>query len=91
MSQLCLIFPAARKTDPKTSHEAAIKARAIAPSHRNRIMHALKSGPLTIYGIAQATGLDHVSIARRMKELERLGLAATTGVIMDGCRQWAAL
>ncbi len=34
---LCLVVPLARRTDPATSHAAANKAAAIAPSQRNII------------------------------------------------------
>lgn len=66
------ITPRARQSDPTTSHIAAASMAGIAVSHADRILAALElSGPQTIYELADRTGLDHVGVARRMKDLER--------------------
>ena len=94
MQQLCLIvpLPLARRRDPQTSHAAASRAASVAPSHRNIILAALRDrGPLTVYGIEAATGIPAHKAGKRMKELERLGLAAPTGNEIEGCRTWLAL
>ena len=77
----------ARAGDPQTSHDAAERAAAFGVNHRNRIMAALDA-PGTIKELAERCGLDHVAVARRMKECERLGLAAPSADRRDGCRVW---
>jgi DNA-binding transcriptional ArsR family regulator len=72
--------PAARRTDPATSHAAARSARALAADHHARILDALRRhGRLGKDGIARATGLSGVAVARRLPELERAGLVTPTG------------
>lgn len=80
-------MPMARRRDPETSHEAAKRAASFADGHRTRILAALE-GALTIKELAQRTGLDHVAIARRMPELQRMGLAQPTDTRRAGCRAW---
>lgn len=89
MEQIGIDFsPRARASDPETSHEAAARAAGFAVSHRNRIYAALEQ-PGTIKEIARRLGdLDHVAVARRMKELQELGLARPTENRRDGCRVW---
>ena len=91
--QLTLILPMPRyrKTDPYTSKQAANKAASIAPSQRNIIADALRDGPATVRELERRTGLMAHAIGKRMIELERLGLAAPTGVERDGMREWLAL
>lgn len=87
--QLALIlpFPQARATDPHTSKEAARRAATFANNHRDRI-HAALDTPANIYEIAERTGLDHVAVARRMAEMQRMGLVERTGVTRDGGKEW---
>lgn len=89
MNQLCLVLPmpTARKRDPETSREAARKAATFANNHRDRI-HAALVTPGTIFDIAKRTGLDHVAVARRMVELQRMGLVERTGITRDGGKEW---
>lgn len=92
MSQLAIEFHA-RRTDPSTSHKAAATVGKFAGEHHALILEALRChGAMTIYGIAGRTHLDHVAVARRMKELE-----GTHQVIVVGekrgpsgrmCRVW---
>ena len=58
----------ARSTDLPTSHAAAASAVRFARDHEARILAALVR-PMTCYEIAEATGLDHVAVARRMRKL----------------------
>lgn len=60
----------ARNSDPIQSHDAADRARQFAPSHRERILSALKKhGPRTAHELERITGLSVVQIDRRMHEL----------------------
>lgn len=61
--------PAARRTDPPTSHEAAAAARSFASNHRQRILDALAAGPASKTQLASRTGIDGVAVARRTAEL----------------------
>jgi hypothetical protein len=86
------IIPRARNNDALTSHEAAFHALTFAKHYRARIL-AVLIRPMTIYDIAEQTGLDHVQIARRMPELQTMGLARPTGATERGrtggmCRLW---
>jgi predicted transcriptional regulator len=72
-------LPAARCTDPDTSFEAAEAAQAFAHRHCTLIMQALRQGPAGKSQIAKRCGLDGVSVARRLSELERAGLIQPTG------------
>jgi hypothetical protein len=72
--------PKARRTDPVTSHEAAEFAEASGTiGHQQEIVEALvrKHPGNTSAELAwseDAKGLDRYAIARRLPELERLGL-----------------
>lgn len=91
--QLGLVFepaqpaPRARRRDPSTSHTAAKRVSGVAINHRNVIMAALAT-PGTIYDIGARCGMSHVQVARRLPELEEMGLAAPTEEKRDGCRVW---
>jgi hypothetical protein len=64
--------PKARTSDPATSHVAADSMRDIALTHAEKIHASLTvSGDQTIYELEKSTGIEHVAIARRMKDLER--------------------
>lgn len=65
----------ARNSDPIQCHEAADRARRFAPSHRDRILAALKQhGPRTAHELERLTGLSVVQIDRRRIELVSMGL-----------------
>ena len=86
--------PRARNTDPDTSHYTAERAGSLAAQHYDAIKRALATGPGTIYQLADITGLSHVQVARRLPELEKFGLAETTGETRSSpsgrpCRVWA--
>lgn len=80
--QLGLEFDAkklSRRADPATSHAAGEDTKAFRARHVATIWNALKEhGPMTKDEIADVTKLDHVAVARRMKELEERKLARRT-------------
>jgi predicted ArsR family transcriptional regulator len=96
MMQLSIFTtPAARRTDPATSHAAARSAHALAADHNARILAALRQwGAMGKDGIAHRTGLSGVAVARRLTELERTGLVMLTGRTVESDtgrqeREWA--
>lgn len=74
-------LPAARHTDPATSHAAARKAARFAASHSQRILEALKTGAGTVDEIAACIGLQSQQVNKRLPELERMGLAYPTDML----------
>lgn len=73
-------FFRARESDPLTSHKAAEAIKEVAPQHMELIYNCLlEHGPLGKDGIANRTGLDPNQVARRLPELQKLGVVATTG------------
>lgn len=72
--------PRARKSNPATSHEAAISAKELQAQHCRTIVGALKRyGPSGVDRIAALTRLTSYQCSKRMAELERAGLAKLTG------------
>lgn len=85
----------ARRTDPESSHAAALKAARFADSHAGRILAALEvicTG--TAEEIARQAGLTVVQVDRRAVELQRAGriayLTYDSGkhLLRDGYRVW---
>lgn len=65
--------PAARTTDPETSHEAAdfVRETGTKAAHQQLIVDAVRRMPgLTVIEIGVQVGLSHVKVGKRMKELE---------------------
>jgi predicted ArsR family transcriptional regulator len=93
---LTLDEPRARSFDASTSHAAASAARSLQAQHADQILACLrKHGAMGKDGIAARTKLDGVQVCRRLVELERAGLAATTGKTVPSTsgraeREWAA-
>jgi hypothetical protein len=87
----------ARRKDPDTSKAAAAQAESLAADHQAKILGSLLvQGDGTIYEIGARTGLDHVAVARRLPELQELGVARPTGEKRLGpngrqCRVWRGL
>jgi predicted ArsR family transcriptional regulator len=90
-------FPAARRTDPTTSHQAAASARELREQHHSVILAALRAhGPAGKDRIAALTRLTGVQICRRLIELQRDGLIQPTGrTVLSTAgrneREWEAL
>ena len=73
-------FPRVRKTDPVTSFQAAESIRPVAPKHYSVIADCLQTyGPLGKDGISAMTNLDSNQVARRLNEMNKLGLIKLTG------------
>ena len=73
------ITPLARNSDPITSHAAADQAQAMRHAHHTAILGALRTGAMGKDDIAHFTALTGVQIARRLPELQKLGLVRPTG------------
>jgi transcription initiation factor IIE alpha subunit len=89
------IFGRARNSDPVTSHMAANQVTT--PTKHFQIIHLalIEHGAMGKDQIAAKTGLDPNAVARRLPELQRLGLAATTGKLVESKagrkeREWKA-
>ena len=74
--------PAARRSDPATSHQAAESAKELAARHHKIILEALRRGPAGKDRIAALTQLTGTQVARRTCELQRQGLIEPTGVVV---------
>lgn len=84
----------ARATDPDTSHEAAALAVQFITRQQALIVDALKAGPAGKDEIARRARLAGVAVARRLPDLQSLGVVVTTGnkVLSDSGRserEWA--
>ena len=78
----CPLFdPAAKakRTDPLTSFQAAVRARGLASEHQRIILAALATGPGTAEEIAGRVGLRKEQVGRRLGELARHGAVRWTG------------
>jgi len=72
-------FPRVRNSDPATSHQAAASITDV-NSHYAQILEALSTiGPLGKDGISFYSKLDPNQIARRLNEMQKLGLIRLTG------------
>jgi DNA-binding HxlR family transcriptional regulator len=89
-------FPRVRKTDPVTSHEAAEAIKPVAPKHYSVILDCLQTyGPLGKDGISAMTNLDSNQVARRLNEMQKIGLIKLTGKTVKSDsgrseREWTA-
>jgi predicted transcriptional regulator len=89
-------FPRVRTTDPLTSFEAAESIKEVAPKHYEIILDCLRTnGALGKDGIAALTNLENMQVARRLHELQRIGLIHLTGKTVKSNsgrneREWAA-
>jgi hypothetical protein len=90
------IFPRVRDADPLTSAQAADQAGKLSVMHGELIVQALVAyGPMGKDQIAEVTYLDGNQVARRMKELQTLGMVELTGRTVKNKsgrqeREWAA-
>jgi len=87
-------FPRVRNSDPSTSHQAAASISDVS-SHYAQILEALSTiGPLGKDGISFYSKLDPNQIARRLNEMQKLGLIHLTGKTVKSNsnrqeREWA--
>ena len=73
-------FFRARATDAITSFQAADSIKDVAKMHQEVIVACLQRfGALGKDGIATHTGLQSNQVARRLSELEKIGLIELTG------------
>jgi predicted ArsR family transcriptional regulator len=74
------LLPAARRTDPRTSHAAAAGALKLQSAHQRQVLECLRRfGPMGKDQIGRMTGIGGVAAARRLTELQRLGAVEWTG------------
>lgn len=72
--------PAARSTDPATSHQAAAAAKELQARHHRLILAALEQhGPMGKDGIASRTNLTAYQVGKRLTELGRVNAIRLTG------------
>ena len=72
----------ARRSDPETSKDAARKAAKFASGHWKMIRECLEDAlPWSMHymAIAEKTGLEKHAVARRLSELESVGLIEKFG------------
>jgi predicted ArsR family transcriptional regulator len=85
-----------RKSDPPTSRIAARMAGGLRADHQRKILDSLGQGPAGASEIAERCGLDAHQVGKRLGEMGRAGLIATTGSTVRSAggrpeRQWRAL
>jgi hypothetical protein len=89
-------FPRVRKTDPETSFQAAESIKPVVERHFQVILECLQAhGALGKDGIASLTNLDGNQVARRLNEMQKIGLIHLTGKTVKSNsgrseREWSA-
>jgi predicted transcriptional regulator len=89
-------FPRVRASDPVTSFEAAESIKPVAAEHHRIILECLiEYGALGKDGISAKTKLDGNQVARRLNEMQKIGLIHLTGKTVKSNsgrneREWAA-
>jgi predicted transcriptional regulator len=89
-------FPRVRKTDPETSFQAAESIKPVVERHFQVILECLQAhGALGKDGIASFTNLDGNQVARRLNEMQKIGLIHLTGKTVKSNsgrseREWSA-
>ena len=71
--------PAARRSDPETSHQAAHNARRFVKGHHRAILDALRAGPAGQTEIARRAGMLPHQCNKRLSELCKEGYVVLTG------------
>lgn len=74
--------PAARASDPPTSHRAA--RRVPQRGHALKVLEALAAGPAGQTEIARRTGLTVAAVSKRLPELRRDGFVEYTARLVEG-------
>ena len=73
-------FPRVRTTDPLTSFEAAEAIKPVVNKHYDIILECLQTyGALGKDGISSLTKLESNQVARRLNEMQKIGLIYLTG------------
>jgi hypothetical protein len=73
-------FPRVRTTDPLTSFEAAEAIKPVVNKHYDIILECLQTyGALGKDGISSLTKLESNQVARRLNEMQKIGLIHLTG------------
>ena len=73
-------FPRVRTTDPLTSFEAAESIKPVVNKHYDIILGCLQTyGALGKDGISSLTKLESNQVARRLNEMQKIGLIHLTG------------
>jgi hypothetical protein len=73
-------FPRVRTTDPLTSFEAAEFIKPVVNKHYDIILGCLQTyGALGKDGISSLTKLESNQVARRLNEMQKIGLIHLTG------------
>jgi predicted ArsR family transcriptional regulator len=90
------LFAACRRNDPITSRIAARAAGGLRAEHQRKILDSLGQGPAGASEIGRRCGLDAHQVGKRLGEMGRAGLIATTGSTVRSAggrpeRQWRAL
>lgn len=75
-------FLLARRTDPHTSHVAALLAAPVVKHHQAAIVAALKQGPAGASEIAYRANIAPHQVGKRLSELQRAGLIVETGEVV---------
>jgi predicted transcriptional regulator len=89
-------FPRVRKTDPETSFQAAESIKPVVERHFQVILECLQAhGALGKDGIASLTSLNGNQVARRLNEMQKIGLIHLTGKTVKSNsgrseREWSA-
>lgn len=97
MSIFNKFFPRARKLDPTTSQEAAQSIKEVAQNHMQIIHDCLhEHGCLGKDQISLLTKLEPSQVARRLPEMQKMGLVQLTGKTVSSSsnrqeREWKAL
>ena len=88
-------FPRVRTTDPLTSFEAAESIKPVVNKHYDIILECLQTyGALGKDGISSLTKLESNQVARRLNEMQKIGLIHLTGKTVKSNsgrneREWA--
>ena len=89
-------FPRVRTTDPLTSFEAAEAIKPVVNKHYDIILECLPTyGALGKHGISSLTKLESNQVARRLNEMQKIGLIHLTGKTVKSNsgrneREWSA-
>lgn len=75
----------ARRRDPGTSHDAALRVKEFQASHQHRVLAAIQDlREATVDEIARQCEIPAHSVGKRIPELERAGQIVATGAERPG-------